>query len=230
MIITIIILLCISVILWLVLMFFGFPIFRPKVNHKSEKTRVACVGDSITFGFGVANWKENNYPAQLQKLLGENYIVANFGDCGRTAMKHSSFPYVKSKQFKESLKYKPKIVILMLGTNDTRTNDWKGKDYFKTEYKDLIETYISLHCVEKLYICTPIPAYKNIHKINPYIVEKEVNEAVNELASELNLSLIDTFNAFGGNSQLLFDGVHPNKNGTKILANTIYETLKNDSI
>lgn len=228
--VAIIVLICVFVALWLVLMFFGIPIFSPKTNNKSKKIKVACVGDSITFGFGVANWKENNYPSKLQKMLGDQFVVANFGDCGRTAMEHSSFPYIKSKRYTQSLEFNPEFVVIMLGTNDTRNKDWKGKDFFKDEYKNLISNYKSKHSVKKIYICTPIPAYKNIHKVNPSLVEKEVNQAVRELAKELDLILIETFDAFINNPKLLFDGVHPNKNGTTILANTIFEKIKSDLI
>ena len=229
MIIALIFTLVVFLFLTLVLKFFGVPIVKPKVNVTSKKIKVACVGDSITFGFGVSNWKENNYPHSLNKLLGESYDVANFGDCGRTALKDSSFPYPKSKTYLSSLNYNPEIVIIMLGTNDTRERDWKGKDIFKEQYEELINSYKALNSVKKIYICTPIPAYKNIHQVRPQIIQDEIYSAVKELAQKLNLTLIDTNQAFLNKPKLLMDGVHPNKEGASLLATTIFNSLKNNS-
>lgn len=229
MIVALIFTLVIFLFLSLVLIFFGVPIVRPKVNVTNEKIKVACVGDSITFGFGVSNWQQNNYPRKLNDLLGKNYNVANFGDCGRTAMKDSSYPYPKSKAYINSLKYNPEIVIIMLGTNDTRERDFKGKQVFKEQYEEIVQSYKKLSSVKKIYICTPIPAYKNIHQVRPEIIQNEIITAVKELALQLNLTLIDTNQAFLDNPKLLMDGVHPNKNGAQLLATTIYNALKNNS-
>ena len=39
----------------------------------AEKLRVACVGDSITFGHGVEDREKNCYPKVLGDLLGDKY-------------------------------------------------------------------------------------------------------------------------------------------------------------
>ena len=56
---------------------------------------IACVGDSITFGFGV--WvneesKENTYPAILERLLRGAYQTLNYGVCGTTLLKEGDSP------------------------------------------------------------------------------------------------------------------------------------------
>ena len=57
------------------------------VASAAEKTKVACIGDSITYGLGLANRAAESYPVQLQKLLDESepgkYEVRNFGNSGR---------------------------------------------------------------------------------------------------------------------------------------------------
>lgn len=47
--------------------------------------KVACVGNSITYGAGISNREKNSYPAQLQYYLGDDYEVRNFGSNGATA-------------------------------------------------------------------------------------------------------------------------------------------------
>src|SRR5215212_6867855 len=80
--------------------------------------KVACVGDSITEGTGLASPATESYPARLQKLLGTNYNVRNFGVSGRTLLKQGDFPYWKEAAFTNSRNFGPNIVIIQLGTND----------------------------------------------------------------------------------------------------------------
>src|SRR5271168_4090727 len=88
----------------------------------ADPIRVACVGDSITFGAGVTKgWP---YPAQLGRMLGSGYDVRNFGVSGATLLRAGDKPYDKQKAFPAALAFKPDIVILMLGTNDTKPQNW----------------------------------------------------------------------------------------------------------
>ena len=66
----------------------------------AEAKKVACLGDSITFGAGVKNRGENNYPLQLEKMLGNNYQVKNFGVNGATILKKGDKPYWKLGAYK----------------------------------------------------------------------------------------------------------------------------------
>src|SRR6478609_560461 len=64
--------------------------------------KIACVGDSITEGSGLSSPSTESYPARLQKLLGTNYNVRNFGVSGRTLLKQGDFPYWKEAAFTNS--------------------------------------------------------------------------------------------------------------------------------
>ena len=68
-------------------------LFSLMTARAAEPIKVACVGDSITQGSGAQKGK--SYPAQLQGLLGEGYLVGNFGVSGRTLLKKGDFPYWK---------------------------------------------------------------------------------------------------------------------------------------
>ena len=118
----------------------------------TEQIKVACVGDSITYGHGVANWKENNYPAVLQKLLGDGYHVANFGSTGACVNPNGDQPYRSGKVYQESLAYDADILIFMLGTNDSKQENWKGIEAFKENYKELLSTYLECENPPKVYI------------------------------------------------------------------------------
>ena len=79
--------------------------------------RITCVGDSITDGIGASNG-ENAYPSQLQKLLGDSYLVLNKGVSGTTVTRSDERAYTKTSKYQESLESNPDIVIILLGTND----------------------------------------------------------------------------------------------------------------
>ena len=85
----------------------------------AEKTKVACIGDSITYGLGLADRANESYPSQLQKLLDTKepgkYEVRNFGNSGRGIYLDSmrgnekrGFRYMP--EHKAALEWKPDIV------------------------------------------------------------------------------------------------------------------------
>ena len=39
----------------------------------SSPIKIACIGDSITFGAAIKEHHENSYPRQLARLLGNGY-------------------------------------------------------------------------------------------------------------------------------------------------------------
>ncbi|NBP25408.1 MAG: hypothetical protein EBU81_12855, partial [Proteobacteria bacterium] len=79
--------------------------------------KVACVGDSITYGAGVEEREKNNYPKQLGELLGNRFEVRNFGRSGATLSRVGDLPYATTDEFKAALAWQPDMVILKLGTN-----------------------------------------------------------------------------------------------------------------
>ncbi|MCK5835228.1 MAG: hypothetical protein KAG98_05820, partial [Lentisphaeria bacterium] len=85
----------------------------------SAQIKVACIGDSITYGAKVENRKKLAYPRQLGLMLGERYTVQNFGASGKTLLKKGNAPYWKTGLYKNALKWQPNIVVIKLGTNDT---------------------------------------------------------------------------------------------------------------
>ena len=93
--------------------------------HKEAKEgqiKVACVGDSITYGHGVSEWLHYNYPAQLQDMLGDKYHVENFGHSGRTLSDNGDKPYTESEQYGLSLEYCPDILRILKCQLIPRTN------------------------------------------------------------------------------------------------------------
>jgi lysophospholipase L1-like esterase len=191
-----------------------------------KQTRVACVGDSITHGSGTKDIKTDAYPAQLGKLLGDQWVVENFGVGGATLLNHGNKPYQKQKAFKAALDSKPDIVVIMLGTNDSKPPNWKFKDEFVADYKDLAEQFEKLPSHPQIFLCLPPPVPGNgNYGINEAGVEEEI-PMIKQIAQDEHAKVIDNFTPLKDSPQLLPDRVHPNTEGAAILAKTVADALK----
>ncbi len=186
--------------------------------------RVACVGDSITQGAGAG--KGNSYPTQLQELLGKDWLVGNFGVSGRTLLRKGDHPYWKEGAFKKAQDFRPDVVIIMLGTNDTKPQNWKHKDEFKSDYRDLIKTFQDLKPSPKVYICRPVPVPDpGNFGINDAALQQQM-PILDELAKELKTGIIDMHAALADKPKLLPDRVHPNKEGAGEMAKAAAKVVK----
>lgn len=194
-------------------------------DDKKELIRVACVGDSITFGAGVRDREKNCYPAVLQSLLGDKYEVRNFGVSGATLMMKGDRPYVREKAYRATLAFKPHIVIIKLGTNDTKPQNWKHAGTFATDYKELVGSFQRLESKPRVILCTPVPAYPANFGITDEVIKTGVRPKVLLLGKELGLPVIDLYTVLSNMPKLFPDKVHPNADGAKLMAETIAKAL-----
>lgn len=213
----------------LILYHFGFmDFYHPMKKAEKNQIKVACVGDSITFGCTVRNWQKNNYPAVLGNLLGENYCVNNFGYTNRTAIKSADFPYTNEKLYQQSLDFKPDIVVIMLGSNDTKENNW-SKDKFINDYCEIIDDYLSLSSSPKVYLLMPPPMFevngKVMWQLRKDIITDEICPAVKQIADKMGVQYADMYHVFENKKELFSDGVHPNSKGSRLFAKKVFEVI-----
>ena len=196
---------------------------------KPGRKRVACVGDSITYGCFIAGQPWNGYPRQLGRLLGKEYCVGNFGYTNRTAINTGDFPYTSEKLYERSLEFMPDIVLIMLGTNDTKEINWDPEKY-KKDMGKLINSYRSLGTHPEVYLLLPLPVFSFTAKvrwgIRSNVLEKELIPACRQVAEENNATIINTHDVFTGRKDLFTDGCHPNRKGARLLAETVYEGIR----
>jgi acyl-CoA thioesterase I len=186
--------------------------------------RIACVGDSITWGWALTNRAQQSYPAILQGLVGPQHIVKNFGTNGCTVLKEGDKPYWKAADFTASTEFKPDLVVIMLGSNDARPKTWRHVSDFLTNYVSLVEHYRALGA--RVYVATPPPVYaKGRYGIPPAVVNGEVVPLVREVAVTANAPLIDIYTALSGKPECFPDNVHPNLEGVKLIAQTVAAAL-----
>ena len=203
--------------------------YQPVKKAIKNQVRVACVGDSITYGFMVRNRRRNSYPAILNRLLGENYCVNNFAYTNRTAIKSGDYPLTNEKIYAKSLDFKPDIVVILLGTNDSKENNW-NEEKFVADYGEMIDDYLSLESKPKVFLLIPPPLFevrgKVLYKLRKDVVENKIVPAVKRIAEAKGADCIDIFSVLEGQDKLFADGVHPNARGCKLMAQTVYEKLK----
>ena len=194
-------------------------------SNPSAPLRVACVGDSITAGTGLSNPAQDSYPSQLSIILGEGWEVQNFGKKSATLMKSGSLPYWNTSQYSASLNYHPDIVVIMLGTNDAKPYNWANNAPFVPDYTALIKSYKNLPSSPIVYICYPPPVYAVVAGITDARIKNEVIPKIAQVASENGVEVIDIYNALNDKKALFPDKVHPNKEGARQLAQTVYGTI-----
>lgn len=193
--------------------------------------KVACVGDSITFGHGVTNWETENYPAVLQTLLGDEYFVGNYGFIGACVNSNGDKPYKDQPVYQKSIDLDADILVFMLGTNDSKAENWKDADTFLNEYETLLNTYFENGRQPKLYIglCAESYDIENPtmeYGIQPQIVDQIVAALQSKYASA-EVELIDIHSLTTAHPEWFAeDGVHPNTEGAKAIAEAVAEAIK----
>ncbi len=195
--------------------------------------KVACVGDSITYGHSVSGWGQNHYPAVLQDILGDAYHVANFGVSGACVNKNGNKPYIKRPIYEESIKYDADILVLMLGSNDSKPRNWIDVDTFLAEYQELLDTYLKEENSPKVYIGICAKAYyvdgttsgAARYNIQPEIVE-QIAAALKEKYEKEDVVIVDIHKLTGEHPEWFKkDGIHPNSDGAKAIAAEIAEQI-----
>lgn len=189
-----------------------------------QKIKVACVGNSISEGLDIDS--AMRYPVQLQRLLGDQYEVRNYGVSGRTLLKKGDFPYWQEAKYQQALAWEPNMVIIKLGTNDSKPQNWIYNDEFEKDYRDLIQSFKKLPSKPRVFICMPVPVFKEAWEISESVVKDEIIPMILNIAKAEGVTLIDLYTPLQSKPDLLPDGVHPNAEGATIIAQTVAGMIK----
>jgi len=199
--------------------------------------RVACVGDSITYGAGLSGRETNSYPAQLGRLLGTGYDTRNFGLSGATMLKHSDLPYMFRSEYTNALDFTPDIVVILLGTNDSKhrgdgsldsdkaPENWRNKAEYLPDYETMIAAFRRANSKVKVFVCLPPPCFPGRWGINDKTIHDEVIPLIRRVAGDANAAVIDLNTPLAGKADLFPDTVHPNADGAKLMATVVYQAL-----
>jgi len=190
------------------------------VSFAQKPIKIACVGNSITQGPGREN--PDSWPLQMQTILGDAYEVGNFGVSGRTLLRKGDNPYWIEPQFQLVKDFKADILIIMLGTNDSKPQNWQYASEFRQDYLDMIAEFKKTMPADgKVYVILPVPVTKDNYGITASVMDNEQRLMLIDIADESGSELVDLYTPFMGHEDLLPDGVHPNNEGLAIMAKVI---------
>lgn len=196
-----------------------------------KKTKVACVGNSITYGYTLADPKTESYPSQLQQMLGETFEVGNFGKSGATLLNKGHRPYMQQTEYKKAMEFAGDIVVIHLGINDTDPRDWPDyRDYFVKDYLALIDSFKTVNPQARIIIArmTPIADRHFRFESGTRDWHGEIQLAIETVAKYATVQLIDFHEPLYPYPFMLPDAVHPDKEGAGILAKTVYSAITGD--
>jgi len=195
---------------------------------QKKNIKVACVGNSITYGLGLENREQDAYPAVLQKALGKNYIVENFGKSGATLLSKGHHPYIQQPEYQQAIAFAADIVVIHLGINDTDPRNWPNyRDDFVADYLRLIAAFRNANPQTRILIAlmTPIGHQHPRFESGTRDWHAEIQQAIQKVAREANAQLIDFYTPLHPYPQFLPDAVHPNAEGAAILAKVVYSAI-----
>lgn len=212
-------------------------------EERKETLTVACIGDSITEGYGIERQCDNAYPALLDSILGPGYSVMNFGRSGTTMMRRGDYSYWTVKEMRNALNSHADIVVIKLGTNDCKAYQWDADEY-ETSYQALIDTLLAgdhkgtpLQAeaggrkgeaetdAPRIYLCLPVPVMADKWTMSDSVIAGGVIPAIKRIAERNQLPVIDLYTPFVGRMELFSDSIHPTRQGALLMAETIAQEI-----
>ena len=193
--------------------------------------KIACVGNSITYGSGVANREKNAYPEQLQSMLGNTYQVRNFGVSGSTLLKNGDKPYLETEAYSNALKFKPDVVFIKLGTNDSKLSNRVHLNNFEGDYIDLVNSFKKENGNARIILLLPVPAFTtDTTRIWNEVIKNKITPMTRRVAYKTNSEVLDLCQLFIDQPGLLPDKIHPSSLGATVIAKRIYEAVIQNEI
>ena len=229
----------------------GIPVAVTAAAYAAAKTReltlpskekphsgapiIVALGDSITFGAGVKRTRKTDcWEAKLEKLFGGSYQVLNYGISGATLQNEGNKPYwnMPTKQLQgypeAAVALEPQIILLMLGTNDTKPYNWNRERYeaqLDQRVKELKASGARLILMCPPFACPTDGSEEVAFDIKNETIRDEVVPIVKKCAQDNQVECIDLYALTDGHGEYFADGVHPNSFGNRVIAAEIYRFL-----
>lgn len=192
----------------------------------AQKIRIACVGNSITQGVRLSHPTEESYPAQLQQLLGNGYEVLNFGVSGKTVIPANG--YSATDIYQKALHSRPDVVMIKLGTNDSRLPyRLEVPEQFDDSYRSIIHAFKALSPSPRIILLLPAASYlKDTTRQTDQVISRLIIPHIQQIAFEEKPELIDLHSITLEKESLFPDGLHPSDEGASLIARRLAEAIQ----
>lgn len=194
----------VSSIVWLCFFLIACSDNNPKLSPLADDAIILAFGDSLTFGTGADNSREESYPAILKRLTNRTVINAGMpGEVSRDGL---------ARLAEELEEYQPDLVILCHGGNDLirRLN----QDELKNNLEQMINL-IQANGAEVMLIA--VPKFNLTLAVPPLYAE-----VAEKFFIPIELDIIPDLER---NPKLKSDTIHPNSEGYKKLALVVQQLL-----
>ncbi|MBI5831017.1 MAG: glycoside hydrolase N-terminal domain-containing protein [Armatimonadetes bacterium] len=187
--------------------------------------RVACLGDSIVVGVGAAHAETEGWPPRLARLLGPGYQVVNFAVSGSTMLRAGDKPYVREEAWQRAKAFGPQLVLLSLGGNDSKPQNWAHRADFGADLKATVAELRDWPSRPRVVLLTPMAAFPGQWGIDEGRIRDEVIPDLLRSAGEIGVEVLDMHPVLLGRPELAPDKVHPNTEGYRLMAEAVANGL-----
>ncbi|MFC1569813.1 GDSL-type esterase/lipase family protein, partial [bacterium] len=183
--------------------------------------RIAFIGNSITNGY----LGDQSYPQACGALLGDHYEIKNYGIGGATLLKKGDLPYWEETAFLNAMDFQPHIIVILLGTNDSKPQNWQVKDEFVSDYMDFIAEFRAQCDHPQIYVGNPPPVFQEGLDINAQIIREEIVPLMDSIRTLTHTFPIDFYAGMLEHGDLFPDAIHPDADGYAIMAQTAADSI-----
>ena len=196
-------------------------------SYAQNVVNIGCIGNGVTYGVGVENREKNNFPQQLQYLLGANYKVTNFGVVNAPLLNSGINGYSKSVAFNKSHDLNPNIIFVELGLDEIKVSDTSVISNFTNTLDNIIQSYANLSSRPRIVLLLPLPIFlKDSSLLDNSFIKNKIIPKIQKIAYEKNLEVLDLFSMFIDREDLFLDKVHPSSLGGTLISKRLYELVK----
>jgi lysophospholipase L1-like esterase len=200
-------------------------------------THVACVGDSITYGY-LASSSSKSYPSGLQAMFGSGVKVMNYGRNSATLLSTGDLPYINQTEYTAATTFVSSAgasavvdVIIMLGTNDSKSYNWMPTAgstraaQFMTDLAAMVDHFTGLATHPVVFLAVPPAIFTNSFGISETVTNNEIAPIIRQVATQKGAPIIDVHAVTASRADLFSDGVHPTDAGYLFLAQVMHDGL-----
>ncbi len=195
------------------------------MTERGRPIRIACFGDSITEGIGACPMETMSYPAQLQRLLGEEFTVLNYGSSGMTLQREGDYPYCKDRRYEVCFRSDPDFVIVMIGTNDSKKQN-ADADRYERELGEIVERFQSLPSAPDVILASCCTAFSDIDTISNDFISGPMRDAQKKVSARYGIPFVDICKETEKHPDWFCDKIHPSNEGYGKLASVFRDAVR----